>query len=135
MNELNNKKWLKMLNKISDERFRDKVNCLANLIISLSKDFLLKKDDEGKLYCAVNRINGDSKRLLNAILSEDSGITAFYLLKDFVSTSQVNLKLEQSINHAINVCLYFKKKMFMIIDKENRFSTKLEEIEDVESEK
>ena len=134
MNELNNKKWNKILNSISDERFREDVNCLANLIISLSKDFSLKKDEEGKLYCPVNRYNNDARRLLNAVLSEEMGITAFYLLKDYVSGSPINLKIEQNINHAIDVCLYFKKKMLMIIDKENRFSSKFEDIEDIESE-
>ena len=104
------------------------------MIISLSKDFSLKKDEEGKLYCPVNRYNNDARRLLNAVLSEEMGITAFYLLKDYVSGSPINLKIEQNINHAIDVCLYFKKKMLMIIDKENRFSSKFEDIEDIESE-
>lgn len=135
MNDFLNRKLNIVLSKISDVQFREDVKCTVNLLLSLAQNFSFEENKEGKHFLVIDRKNIQAKRMMNLILGEEYGIKAFFVLKDClknINESVFKNKNAELINHTIQVCRYFQKKLGIYCDQNYVFSDEvtLGDIED-----
>lgn len=128
--------WDKTFSSVSDEKYRNDVKLIAELLISLSKHFKFNENSEGKLFIHVKRDNEEAKRMINLLINEEYGKNAFFKIKEFESEAKKSLKFSSQklvdASHALEVCRYFRRKYGVLYSGNDKFAR--EEIDDYQNE-